>query len=97
MNHQPALGVHDIGRARLPDLDLSDHIPDRLQVDLGNVDTPSFGVRFGNRHVWLGAIAEIDRSVIGRVEPGLAECYFQASLVSTRLEPQLGFPKLYPA
>ena len=74
MRDQAALRTHDIGVAALADLDLRDHVPDQLQIDLGDADA---GVLAGagqrQRHVGLGLAAEIDRSVIDLVGDGLGE------------------------
>ena len=65
MRDQPALRVDDIGMAALADLDLRDHVPDQLEIDLGDAHA-GVAPRAGNgqRHVRLGFPAEIDRSVI---------------------------------
>src|SRR5205085_8786018 len=51
------------GVAALPDLEAGDHIPDQLQVDLGDGDpgiAPGASQRHG--HIRLGFLAEIDRA-----------------------------------
>ena len=74
MRDQPPLRAHDIGVAVLADLDLGDHVPDQLQIDLGDADA---GVLAGagqrQRHIGLGLPAEIDRAVIDLVGDGLGE------------------------
>ena len=74
MGDQPALRADHIGVAVLADLDLRDHVPDQLQIDLGDADA---GVLAGagqrQRHVGLGLPAEIDRPVIDLVGDGLGE------------------------
>ena len=68
MRDQPAVAVDHIGVAVLADLDLRDHVPDQLEIDLGDADAglaPRAGER--ERHVGLGFAAEIDRAVIDLV------------------------------
>ena len=58
----------------LADLDLGDHVPDQLQIDLGDGDAgvlAGAGQRQG--HVGLGLPAEIHRAVIDLVGDGLGE------------------------
>src|SRR5712691_11979270 len=65
MRDQAALRVDDVGMAALADLDLRDHVPDQLEIDLGDAHAgvaPRAGD--GERHVGLGFAAEIDRPVI---------------------------------
>src|SRR5438105_15467295 len=65
MGDQPSLCVDDVGVAALADLDLRDHVPDELEIDFRDAHTrvaPRAGD--GQRHVWLGFAAEIDRPVI---------------------------------
>ena len=65
MRDQPAAAVDHEGLALLADLDLRDHVPDELQVHLGDADAgvaPRAG--HGERHVGLGLAAEIDRAVV---------------------------------
>ena len=74
MRDQPALRVDHVGLAVLADLDLRDHVPDQLEIDLGDADAgvaPRAGER--QRHVGLGFAAEIDRAVIDLVGDGLGE------------------------
>ncbi len=65
MRDQAAVAVDDIGDAALADLDLRDHVPDQLEIDLGDAHA---GVAAGagerQRHVRLGLAAEVDRAVI---------------------------------
>src|SRR5215467_755773 len=65
MRDQPSLRVDDISVAALADLDLRDHVPDQLEIDLGDAHA-GVAPRPGNgkRHVRLGFAAEIDRAVI---------------------------------
>ena len=63
MGDQPAVAVDDIGVAALADLQPGDHIPDQLQIDLGDRDAgiaSGAGQRHG--HIRLGFLAEIDRA-----------------------------------
>ena len=65
VRNQPPLRVDDIGVAALADLDLRDHVPDQLEIDLGDAHAgvaPRPGD--GQGHVRLGFTAEIDRAVI---------------------------------
>ena len=68
MGDQAALGADHIGMTALADLDLRHHVPDQLQIDLGDADA---GVLAGagqrQRHVGFGFAAEIDRPVIDLV------------------------------
>ena len=74
MRDQPPLRADHIGAAALADLDLRHHVPDQLEVDLGDADA---GVLAGagqrQRHIGLGLAAEIDRPVIDLVGDGLGE------------------------
>ena len=74
MRDQPSSRADHIGVAALADLDLRYHVPDQLEVDLGNADA---GVLAGagqrQRHVRLGLPAEIDRPVIDFVGDGFGE------------------------
>ncbi len=65
MRDQPALRVDDIGVAALADLDLRDHVPDQLEIDLGDAHA-GVAPRAGNgqRHIRLRFAPEIDRAVI---------------------------------
>src|SRR5947207_8309938 len=65
MGDEPPLRVDDIGVAALADLDLRDHVPNELKIDLGDADA-RVAPRAGNgeRHVRLGFAAEIDWAVI---------------------------------
>ncbi len=74
MRDQPALGVDDVGAPALADLDLGDHVPDQLEIDLGDAHAGvAPGAGDGERHVGFGFPAEIDRSVIDLVRRGLGE------------------------
>ncbi len=74
MRDQPSLAVDHVGAAALTDLDLSDHVPDQLEIDLGDADA---GVAAGagerERHVGLGLAAEVDRAVVYLVCRSLSE------------------------
>src|SRR5437660_7302616 len=61
MRDQPSLRVDHIGVAALADLDLRDHVPDQLEIDLGDAHA-GVAPRAGNgqRHIRLGFAAEID-------------------------------------
>ena len=74
MRDQPALRIHHIGMATLADLDLRDHVPDQLEVHLGDAD-PGVAPRPGDRqrHVGLRLAAEIDRAVVDLVGHRLSE------------------------
>jgi len=65
MRDQPSLRIDDIGVTALADLDLRDHVPDQLEIDLGNAHA-GIAPRAGNgqRHIRLGFAAEIDRTII---------------------------------
>ena len=74
MGDQPPLRSDHIGVAALADLDLRDHVPDELEVDLGDADAgvaPRAGDR--ERHVGLGLAAEVDRAVIDLLRHRLGE------------------------
>ena len=63
MGDQPAVAIDDIGVAALPDLQPGDHIPDQLQIDLGDRDAGiASGAGHRHGHVRLGFLAEIDRA-----------------------------------
>ena len=65
MGDEPALRADHIGVPALADLDLRDHVPDELEVDLGDADAGiAPRARDGERHVGLGFTAEVDRPVI---------------------------------
>ena len=65
MRDQPPLRVDDIGMPMLADLDLRDHVPDQLEIHLGDTHAGvAPGAGNGERHVRLGFAAEIDRPVI---------------------------------
>ena len=74
MRDQPPLRVDDIGMAAIADLDLRDHVPDQLEIDLGNAHAGvAPGAGNGERHVRLGFAAEIDRPVIDLARRRLGE------------------------
>ena len=77
MRDQPPLGIDDIGMTALADLDLRDHIPDQLQIDLGDAYA-GVAPRSGNseRHIRLGFPAEIDRSIVDFASHRLGELGF---------------------
>ena len=65
MGDQPPLRSDHIGVPALADLDLRDHVPDELEVDLGDADAGiAAGAGDGERHVGLGLAPEVDRAVI---------------------------------
>ena len=101
MRDQAALRADDIGMTALADLDLRHHVPDQLQIDLGDADA---GVLAGagqrQRHIGLGFAAEIDRPVIdlvghglgefrilGEVEPGIPPRPWRAAIPASRSLP----------
>ena len=80
--HQADVGMRDqapcatdhIGVAALADLDLRHHVPDQLEIDLGDADAGILaGAGQRQRHVGLGLPAEIDRPVIDLVGGGFGE------------------------
>ena len=74
MGDEPPLRADHIGVAALADLDLRDHVPDELEVDLGDADAgvaPRAGD--GERHVGLGLAPEVDRAVIDLLRHRLGE------------------------
>ena len=73
MRHQAALAVDDIGVAVLADLDLRDHVPDQLQVDVGHRDAAAAAMRHRHGEIGLAALAERDRPEIDLVGLGLDE------------------------
>ena len=74
MRDQPALRADHIGMAVFADLDLGDHVPDQLEVDLGDADARVLaGARQRQRHVGLGLASEIHRAVVNFVRDGLGE------------------------
>ena len=86
MGDEPAVAVDDIGVAALPDLQSGDHIPDQLQIDLGDRD-PGIASGAGQRHghIRFGFLAEINRaephSVLARFDKagGLRIVFFAAN------------------
>src|SRR5438477_599867 len=63
MSDQPAFAIDNIRIAVLPDFEAGDHVPDKLQIDLGERDTavtPGVGQR--QRHVGFGFLAKINRA-----------------------------------
>src|ERR1041385_6781849 len=74
MRDQPAAAVDREGLALLPDLDLGHHLPDELEIDLGDADARvASRAGHGERHVGLGLAAEIDRAVIDLLGDGFGE------------------------
>ncbi len=74
MRDQPTSRADNIGVAALADLDLGNHVPDQLEVDLGNADAGILaGAGQRQRHVGLGLPAEINRPVIDLVGDGFGE------------------------
>jgi hypothetical protein len=76
MRDQRTRGVDDIGEPGGAHLDARDHVPHELEVDLGGGHA-AVACRPGDRHVRLGALAEVDRAVVDAArrrveEPGLA-------------------------
>ena len=65
MGDQAAVRIDDVGMSALADLDLRNHVPDQLEVDLRDAHA-GVAARAGQcqRHVGLGFAAEIDRAVI---------------------------------
>ena len=73
--HQPDVGISDekpaavdhVGFALVPDLDPRHHVPDELEIDLGDDDRAVVAARAqGDGHVGLGLLAEVHGA-----EPGL--------------------------
>ena len=74
MRDQASLRIDDVGVTMFADLDLRDHVPDQLEIDLGNADTASrAGAGNRQRHIRLGLMAEIHRPVIDLVGHGFGE------------------------
>ena len=74
MRDEAAVGVDDVSVAVFADLDVRNHVPDELEVDLRDAHAglaPRSGER--ERHVRLGFAAEEDRAVIDLVRHGLRE------------------------
>ena len=74
MRDQVAVGVHDVGVAGLADLDLRDHVPDELEVDLRHRH-PGLVAAAAQRDgdVRLGLLAEVDEAEVGLALLGIAE------------------------
>ena len=66
--------IDDVGLPALTDLDLRDHVPDELEIDLGDAHA-GIAALAGHRegHVRLGLMAEIDRAVVVLVGHGFDE------------------------
>jgi len=65
MRNQPALRIDNIRMPPLAHLDLRDHVPDQLQIDLGDAYTGVTSCSCNSeRHVGLGFAAEIYRAII---------------------------------
>ncbi len=74
VGHQQAVAVDHVGLARFADVDARDHLPDELQVELGNRDRPLGPAGADrDRHVGLGAAVEVHRAEPGRVGQGAPE------------------------
>ncbi len=74
MGDQPPLRIDHVGVAALAHLDLGDHVPDQLEVDLGDAHAGvAAGASKRERHVGLGFAAEIDRPVIDLAGDRLGE------------------------
>ena len=74
MRNQPALRGNNISAAVLANLDLGHHVPDQLQVDLGDADAGVLtGAGHRQRHIGLGFPAEVDRPVVDFVGDGFGE------------------------
>ena len=74
MRNQPALSVDDISAAVLANLDLGHHVPNQLQIDLGDADAGVLaGAGHCQRHIGLRLPPEINRPVIDLVGDGLGE------------------------
>ena len=74
MCNQAAIRIDHIGLSVFADLDLRDHVPDQLQIDLGDADAgiePGAGERQG--HVGLGLPSEINRAEINLLGYRLGE------------------------
>ena len=77
MRDQPPLRIDDIGMTTLAHLDLRDHVPDQLEIDLGHTyPGVTSGAGYGERHVRLGFPAEIDRSIVDFASHRLGELWF---------------------
>ena len=63
MSDQPSLAIDDIGVPALADLQRGNHIPDQLQIDLGDGD-PGIAAGSGHRHrhIRLGFLAKMHRT-----------------------------------
>ena len=74
MRDQASLRADHIGVTALADLDLRHHVPDQLEIDLGDADAGILaGAGQRQRHVGLGLPAEIHRPVIDLVGDGFGE------------------------
>src|SRR5213593_2294493 len=73
MRDELAARVHDVGVAGLPDLDLRYHVPDELQIDLGDGNAGAQAPAEGDRHVRLGFLPEVHRPVEDPTSLGLDE------------------------
>ena len=74
MRNQAPLRVDQIGLSPFADLDLGYHVPDELEIDLGDAHA-CIPARAGERqrHVGLGLPAKIDGSVVDLVRNGFCE------------------------
>ena len=74
MGNKTALRIDQIGLPARAHLDLGYHVPDELEIDLGDAHA-CIAARAGERqrHVGLGLPAKIDRSVVDLVRNGFRE------------------------
>src|SRR5205823_2777089 len=99
MGDQPAARIDDVGIARLPDPDLRDDVPNRLQVDLGYGDSCTVtGLRQGHGHVRLRPVAEVRRAKVDRASLYLPEYRLLrlTPLVTRGIDSRPGNAKLLP-
>mgnify|MGYP000934535131 CR=1 FL=1 len=69
---QMEVAGRDIGMAALADLDLGDHVPDQLQINLGDAYAGVLaGAGQGQRHIRFGLPPKIDGAVIDLVGDSL--------------------------
>ncbi|KWT96932.1 hypothetical protein APY03_1934 [Variovorax sp. WDL1] len=70
---QRAVGIDHVGQAARADPDARDHVPDELQVELGHRDAAAGPGGARERHVRLGAHAEVNGAEPGPALDGVAE------------------------
>ncbi len=71
---EEALAVDDVRLALVADLDARHHVPDELEVDVGDGDGPGVAARaHADRHVGLGLLPEIDGADVGLAALRVAE------------------------